>query len=221
MGKYALLALLALFAPRLSADRLTLRDGSVIHGQFVSGTAEQIVFQDHNGVRRRFDVPKVRGVDFSTLGTPAAAEDAGRKRDDEQGVEERAGSFIAVRDEEAIDPQNALAGRTFAATVLDDIRDGNGNVIIPDGSPAAIMVRPVAEGGFAIELVSVVIDGSRYLVYGGAIAAGELTSGDVGDIAGGGADAQVVVAGPRIRVPAKTVLEFRLEQPLLLRQAAQ
>jgi hypothetical protein len=224
MGKYAPLVLLVLAAARLPADRLTLRDGTVIHGDFVSGTPEQIVFQDHNGVRRRFDMQKVREIDFSTLGTPRAATDATRRRDEEQGSEDRTGSFIAVRDDEAIDPQITVAGQTFAATVLDDIRDGNGNVIIPGGSPAAIMVRPVAKGGepgFAIELVSVVIDGSRYAVYGGAIAAGERKTGEDGASADAEDARRVIVAGPRIQVPAATVLEFRLEQPLLLRQATQ
>src|SRR5438309_128562 len=64
MRKYAMLALLAILPPVLSAARITLRDGSVVYGQFISGTSQTIVFQDDNGVRRRFDVNQVQNIDF-------------------------------------------------------------------------------------------------------------------------------------------------------------
>ena len=67
MRKYAMLALLACLPAALFAARLTLRDGSVIYGQFVSGTTQTIVFQDDNGVRRRFNLNQVQGIDFSNI----------------------------------------------------------------------------------------------------------------------------------------------------------
>ena len=71
MRKYAMLAMLAILPPVLSAARITLRDGSVVYGQFISGTSQTIVFQDDNGVRRRFDVNQVQNIDFG--GVNAAA----------------------------------------------------------------------------------------------------------------------------------------------------
>ena len=131
-----------MLAPPLFADSLTLRDGSVIHGQFVSGTPQKIIFQDHNGVWRRFDVKQVRDIDF----TPARRRGRGVRTAARRGTG-RSAPAVSSRSatEEAIDPQDVVAGRTFLATVVDDIHGGNGNVIIPGGSPARIMLRPAAE----------------------------------------------------------------------------
>ena len=210
--KCAPLLALILCTSSLAADSLTLRDGTVIRGHFVSGTPQKIIFQDHNGVWRRFDVKQVQGIDFS----------AGPAHDGAKGTAERAASFIAARAEEAIEPENVTAGRTFLATIVEDIHGDNGAVVIPAGAPARMMVRPVAgESGpaYEVELESVVIDGSRYVVYGDAFAIGPQANGETG----AAADAEAVpvsVTGTKIQVPAGTVLEFRLEQPLLLRQAA-
>lgn len=212
MGKYAPLLAFIFLAPPLAADSLTLRDGTVIRGHFVSGTPQKIIFQDHNGVWRRFDVKQVQGIDFS----------AGAAHDGAKGTAERAASFIAVRAEEAIQPETATAGRTFLATIVEDIRGADGTVIIPGGSPARMMVRPLAGGAgpaYEVELESVVIDGNRYVVYGDAIAAGARQADEDGSADEGSGEA-VKVSGARIAVPAGAVLEFRLEQPLLLRQAA-
>src|SRR5437764_14578860 len=75
MRKYALLALLAILPPVLSAARLSLRDGTVIYGQFISGTSQNIVFQDDNGVRRRFDLNQIQGIRFDNVTTGAARND--------------------------------------------------------------------------------------------------------------------------------------------------
>src|SRR5206468_11611885 len=69
MRKYAILALLAI-VPTFAA-RLTLRDGTVVYGQFVSGTSQNIIFRDDNGVQRRFDVNQIQGIDFSGVTTAA------------------------------------------------------------------------------------------------------------------------------------------------------
>src|SRR2546423_15675130 len=85
MRKYAMLALLAILPPVLAAARLTLGDGTVIYGQFVSGNSQNLIFQDDNGVRRRFDPNQVQGIDFTTLNTAAggyAQRDTRDLRDD-------------------------------------------------------------------------------------------------------------------------------------------
>src|SRR5689334_5955513 len=84
MRKYATMALLALLPPVLFAARLTLRDGTVVYGQFISGTSQNIIFQDDNGVRRRFDLNQIRGLDFDNVTNTAGrngALDNGRRDD--------------------------------------------------------------------------------------------------------------------------------------------
>jgi hypothetical protein len=54
-----------------------LRDGSVIYGQFVNGTSQNIVFQDENGAQRRFRLNEVQSIDFGA----ANSRDSGSYRE--------------------------------------------------------------------------------------------------------------------------------------------
>ena len=52
-----------------------------------------------------------------------------------------AGAEIPVRSEETIDSAKAVEGQTYAAEVADDIRDAEGNIVIPRGSNAQILIQ--------------------------------------------------------------------------------
>jgi hypothetical protein len=285
MRKYAALAMLALLPPVLSAAQLTMRDGTVIYGQFISGTSQNIVFQDDNGVRRRFDLNQIQGIRFDNVATTAGRYDNPNGRNDDrrdnyydqrQGNSNnpapnpnnntayrngndwatlQPGTSISVRTDEDINSQNATEGRTFTASIVQDIVDGTGNVVIPRGSPATLVVRRITEGGtlsngsFVLDLDSVRVNGHRYrvdtqdvqkgdqgignnrrtaeYVGGGAVLGtllGAIAGGGkgaaIGAIAGAaaGGGAQVLTKGHEIRVPAETVLNFRLDAPLHLRE---
>lgn len=69
MRKFSVIALLAFFPCGLLAARLTLRDGTVIYGQFLSGSPQTVVFRDDSGVRRRFDLNQVQTIDFNEVNT--------------------------------------------------------------------------------------------------------------------------------------------------------
>src|SRR5258708_37286698 len=71
MRKFTQLAILAIIPLGLFAARLTLRDGTVVTGRFVSGTEDRIVFQDDSGIRRTFNTSQVQTVDFNDVMTPA------------------------------------------------------------------------------------------------------------------------------------------------------
>ncbi len=297
MRKFVLLAAMAVLPLALSAARLTLRDGTVVYGRFVSGTEQNVIFQDDNGVRRRFDVNQIQTIDFSNPNTSANdynnpygqqannqsnynqpntnrpdyrpynsdQNSANRSYDDQYANANRyqndwalipAGTQISVRTDEGIDSQNAVEGRTFPASIVQDVMDQNGNVVIPRGSPAQLVVRRVTEGGtlssgnFVLDLDSVRVNGRRYVVNTGDVSAGnngigknkrtaEYVGGGavlgtlLGAVAGGGkgaaigalagaaagGGAEVLTKGKEIRVPPETVLNFRLDQPLHLREA--
>lgn len=167
-----------------------------------------------------------------------------------------AGTVISVRTINRIDADNAAAGRTFPATIAQDVVDPAGQVLIPRGSEATLVVQRFKEGGtfrsgkIVLGLNSVSVNGRRYMavtdpvdisprrgigknkrtakMVGGGAALGTL----VGAIAGGGSGAaigalagaatgggiQVATKGPRVHVPAEAVLNFRLDQPLHLRE---
>jgi hypothetical protein len=126
------------------------------------------------------------------------------------------GTEISVRNEETIDSGKAVEGQTFPAEVTADARDASGNVVIPRGSNAQIVIRSASKGGkikgasdLVMDLASVSIDGREYLVstvdlaergrsgFGANRRTGEFTGGGaavgaiIGAIAGGGKGAAI------------------------------
>jgi len=164
-----------------------------------------------------------------------------------------AGTEIPVRSEETIDSAKAVEGQTYAAEVADDIRDAEGNIVIPRGSNAQILIRSASKGGrfrgtsdLVLDLQSVSVEGQEYQLstadleqrgkdgVGGNRRTAEYSGGGaalgaiIGAIAGGGKGAaigagsgagagaltQILTKGGSIRVPAETILTFKLERPL-------
>ncbi len=204
MRKLILLAVAAVIAipAGLSAAALTLRDGSVVYGQFVSGTSQSIIFEDSNGVRRRFDVDRILNIDFSPNNAPSAGINQrdfpperqqdrayptqpppppGRPAFDNNSadrIDDRVGDWariprgaeIQVRTDETINSQSATEGRTYPATIVHDILDDRGTMMIPRGAQADLIVRQVNEGGtldngnLVLDLDSIRVNGRRYRV---------------------------------------------------------
>lgn len=82
-----------------------------------------------------------------------------------------AGTKVPVRTEDTIDSAKAAEGQTYAAEVADDVLDADGNVVIPRGSNAAIVIRSASKGGkirgasdLVLDLQSVSVEGQEYLV---------------------------------------------------------
>jgi hypothetical protein len=166
------------------------------------------------------------------------------------------GTELAVRTDERIDSNNAVEGRTFPASIQRDVMDESGNVVIPRGSPAQLVIRRVQQGGtfnngyFVLDLDSVQVNGRWHHLAAEDLRArdqngiganrrtGEMVGGGavlgtlLGAIAGGGEGAaigavagaaagggvQVATKGHQIRVPAETLLRFRLDRPMHLRE---
>jgi hypothetical protein len=164
-----------------------------------------------------------------------------------------AGTEIPVRSEETIDSKIASPGQTYAAEVTRDIVDPAGDVVIPRGSNAQIIIRSASKGGrirgasdLVLDLDSVSVGGQRYeldtadyvakgregvgrnrrtaMFTGGGAAVGAI----IGAIAGGGKGAaigaasgagagvgtQILTRGGSIKVPAESILTFRLDAAL-------
>jgi hypothetical protein len=78
---------------------------------------------------------------------------------------------VAVRTEDTIESAKAVEGQTFAAEVADDVLDAEGNVVIPRGSNAQIVIRSASKGGkfrgasdLVLDLQSISVEGQEYLV---------------------------------------------------------
>src|SRR5205814_5961479 len=81
------------------------------------------------------------------------------------------GTKVSVRTEDTIDSAKAAENQTYAAEVSDDVLDANGDVVIPHGSNAQIVIRSAAQGGrirgasdLVLDLKSISVEGQEYLV---------------------------------------------------------
>lgn len=126
------------------------------------------------------------------------------------------GTQVSVRTEDTIDSAKAAEGQTYAAEVTDDVLDAKGDVVIPHGSGAQIVIRSVSKGGrfhgtsdLVLDLQSISVEGQEYTVsttdvgksgkqgLGVNKRTGEFTGGGaalgaiIGAIAGGGKGAAI------------------------------
>lgn len=192
-------------------DIITLRTGKVYSGNYTG--ADPIAFTDSQGVGYQFPVKDVASLVFTRRGPAPAASVGGN------GKVIPVGSEITVTTDERIDSKDSSTGQLYSATISQDVQEGSGNVAIPAGSPAELVVRDITTGGavhspeFVLDLFSVTVNGKEYRVIssdvdvsskrgiganrrtaefgGGGAAIGAL----LGGIFGGGKGAAIGVAG--------------------------
>ena len=81
-----------------------------------------------------------------------------------------AGTEISVLTNENIDSSTGKEGQTFRADIADDVMNDSGQVVIPKGSEAELVIRKVSAGGVtqnpevALDLQSIKVGGHRYTV---------------------------------------------------------
>ena len=153
------------------------------------------------------------------------------------------GTEVSVRAEETIDSSKAAEGQVYAAEVTQDVLDATGAVVIPSGSNAKIIIKSASKGGrlrsVSVEGQEYLLDTAdlqqrgkagvganrrtaEYTGGGAAIGAiiGAIAGGGKGAAIGAGAGAgagaltQVLTKGSAIRVPAETILMFKLDRAL-------
>lgn len=265
MAKLLTFALAAILPLAVSAQQtITLNDGTRFQGRLVGAENRTVTFEDNNGDRHSFNFGEVQSINFN--GNTAYNNNHQENRAYESGNRSRngrdrgavyatipSGSELVVRTNERIESSSATEGRAYSAQVDRDVLDSAGNVIIPRGSGAQLVIRDVSRGGtvsgpqMALDLQSLTVNGQSYYVstqdvqrgdqgVGANRRTGEYVGGGavlgtlLGAIAGGGKGAligaiagaaagggvQVLTRGKEIRVPAETVLTFRLDQPLSL-----
>ncbi len=133
------------------------------------------------------------------------------------------GTRIEVRSDNPIEVTRWDRGRIYPAHVARDVMARDGDVAIPRGSYAELIVRQNGPDQMTVDIESITVNGRRYTMdntgpqfnmsqsdYTGG---GGLVGGIVGAIAGA-TGAQVETRGGQIRVPAGAVLTFELRQPL-------
>jgi len=133
------------------------------------------------------------------------------------------GMDIQVRPDQPIDVARWDRGRIYTAHVTRDVVAQDGDIAIPRGSEAELIVRQVGPEELALDLESITVKGRRYALdttgpqYHMPQATRDQGSGLLGTIVGALAGAngeQVQPRGEHIRVPADALLTFRLQEPL-------
>jgi hypothetical protein len=167
-----------------------LRDGSSVTGTLVSSSADEVKITGDDSVTRTLSMSQVRSIDYGDA--PASAASGGgsgtmasasakpaprpaprpRPSLDDVTTETHVvpnGTELSVQTEETIDGSTAADGQTFAATVTEPVKDGDGKVVIPGGAKAQVVIRSLSQGGkirgrddLVLDLASVSIDGRQY-----------------------------------------------------------
>ena len=83
----------------------------------------------------------------------------------------QAGTKVEVRTDENIDSHTAAEGQTYAAEIYRDVMDATGNVVLPQGANAQLVIRSATRGGrisqaadLLVDLASVSVGGRQYVV---------------------------------------------------------
>jgi hypothetical protein len=207
MRRSLALLFLALSMPAATrADTLELRDGRVLQGTYRGGTAEMLHFEI-DGVLRGVPLTDVVSIGF-----------LGRRPGDPVGPAAQqapaapamarvaAGTRLRIRLSDALDPRANAPGDRFGG-VLEMELQAAGQTIVASGSPVFGKITDVSgAGGLALELTALQI---------GEIAQPIVTGSQQSVSAGAGGPA--APAPDANRLPAGTLLEFRLLQPFDVR----
>lgn len=132
------------------------------------------------------------------------------------------GTQVAVRTDQPIEMHRWDRGRIFPARVAKDVFARNGDIAIPRGSYAELIVRETGPDQMAVDLESVTVNGMRYVMDTTGpqfnMPNGEYNNGAglLGNIVGAisNGHVQVETHGNEIQVPADAMLTFQLQEPL-------
>jgi len=182
--RYRNLVLCVLLGPGLLsiclADTLTLKDGRVLNGTYLGGSARQIRMEVGDSIQT-FEIDRVSSIQFGS-NSPAPAGEPGppprRDRDNvfrpdtpsdaaapQAGIELPQGTVLTVRMIDPVDSQVNRMGETFRASIDEPVVVGSDRVI-PRGSDVVVKLVDDKQSGkitgkteLTLDLVSVTVNG--------------------------------------------------------------
>ena len=203
------------------ADTITMKDGRVIQGTYLGGTARQVRVEIGDQIQT-LDVSDVSRIEFGSA-APVVQEDRRPERRDDPnvappqqpvlGITLPAGTSFAVRMIDAVDSQTAQVGQSFAASLDAPVVDQNGQTIIPRGADVILKLVDSKQSGkiagraeLALSMMSVRVNGQLVDIRtqtvterssdragrsAGAIGGGAVGGAVLGGILGGGKGAAI------------------------------
>src|SRR5262249_47571139 len=130
------------------------------------------------------------------------------------------GTQIEVRLDTPVTVAKMDRGRIYSAHVSRDVFARDGDLAVPRGAHAEMIVRQVGPNQLALDLESINVEGRRYAMDASGpqfnMNHNEYNSGAglLGDIIGAISGGNVEYQGDRINVPAGSEITFQLRQPL-------
>jgi hypothetical protein len=196
----SILLLLASCAPKQAPGQhatILMRDGTTLTGTVTATSPAQITVAGDDNTTHTVPMTQVKSIEYDepagaqTSGTQPGATPTGRAsavRAASDSLHEHhyhpkraeirtktyllpAGTKISVRTEDTIDSATAVEGQTYAAEAADDVLDANGDVVIPHGSNAQLVIRSASKGGrihgtsdLVLDLHSISVEGQQYRI---------------------------------------------------------
>jgi len=139
-----LLGLELLFGTAASADRVKLRSGQVVTGNYMSADVKMVKLLLANGSVGQFKIEDISAVEFSPRAAPPPPPPDPAKAPAPVMIPE--GTILTVNLTQGIDVDASQAGQTFKA-VLDDPVMMKGEVVIPRGASVVVQAVNVAQAG--------------------------------------------------------------------------
>jgi len=172
---------------------ILMRDGTTLTGTVSASSPTEVTLAGDDNTRHIIPMTQVKSIEYDdiapaqTSATPAGAPPTrrGSARASDAMHEHHyhptraeihtktyvlpAGTQVSVRTEDTIDSATAIEGQTYAAEITDDVLDANGDVVVPHGSNAQIVIRSASKGGrfhgtsdLVLDLQSISVEGQQY-----------------------------------------------------------
>src|ERR1017187_8121461 len=202
------------------ADTITMKDGRVIQGTYLGGTARQVKVEIGDQIQT-LDVSDVARIEFggSEPAPPPMQEERRAERREappqraELGITLPAGTNFVVRMIDAVDSQTASVGQNFAGSLDAPVMDSDGQTLIPRGADVVLKLVDAKQSGkisgrteLALSMMSVRVNGQMVDIRtqtvterstnragrsAGAIGGGAVGGAVLGGILGGGKGAAI------------------------------
>jgi len=239
----SLLGLTILSSASVLADVLVLKDGQSLTGTLVSRNADTLVFEIA-GQQLSFDTDKVKSISFDNTAAPTDKAEKVVKSTvttENNGGVAPIGTRVVVRTNTAINSRQHKAGHKFTVRLEADLV-ANNVVIAPRGATVYGMISQAKQSGRLLGKTSVQLamtdimianqmkpiqtseikavtqgTGKSTVSRTARLAAiGGLANGSDGakNMAKVGVGVSLLTSGNSINIPAGTLLEFQLAQPL-------
>ena len=151
MKRFAWLFLLLTLISAAWGATLRFKNGTQITGTLISETATSVVVRDSTGAERPFNKNEIQGIDFSDHSSGNSNDATGSSYHSAPapaGVSMvvPSGTEISVRTNDKIDSSEATEGQTFSAVMASDVTGTSGEVLIPKGADAKLVLRQLSSG---------------------------------------------------------------------------